>query len=44
MMEYFVDLVLLFFSYSFVGWCIEVTLKYFQYHRFINRAVCYSQR
>ena len=36
-MEYFVDLVLLFFSYSFVGWCIEVTLKYFQYHRFINR-------
>ena len=37
MMEYFVDLVLLFFSYSFVGWCIEVTLKYFQYHRFINR-------
>ena len=36
-MEYFADLVLLFFSYSFVGWCIEVTLKYFQYHRFINR-------
>jgi uncharacterized membrane protein len=36
-MEYLVDLVLLFFFYSFVGWCIEVTLKYFQYHRFINR-------
>ena len=36
-MEYFVDLVLLFFSYSFVGWCMEVALKYFQYHRFINR-------
>ena len=33
----FVNLVLLFFSYSFIGWCIEVTLKYFQYHRFINR-------
>ena len=36
-LEYFINLVLLFFSYSFVGWCIEVTLKYFQYHRFINR-------
>ena len=36
-MEYLVDLVLLFFFYSFVGWCIEVTLKFFQYHRFINR-------
>ena len=36
-MEYLVNLILLFFSYSFVGWCIEVTLKYFQYHRFINR-------
>ena len=31
------DLVLLFFLYSFAGWCIEVTLKYIQYHRFINR-------
>ena len=31
------DLVLLFFIYSFAGWCIEVTLKYIQYHRFINR-------
>ena len=29
--------VLLFFAFSFTGWCIEVTLKYFQYHRFINR-------
>ena len=36
-MEYAVDLVLLFFAYSFLGWCIEVTLKYFQFHRFINR-------
>ena len=36
-MEYSVNLVLIFFTYSFVGWCIEVTLKFFQYHRFINR-------
>ena len=36
-MEYLVNLILLFFFYSFVGWCIEVTLKFFQYHRFINR-------
>ena len=36
-MEYVTDLILLFFFYSFVGWCIEVTLKFFQYHRFINR-------
>ncbi len=31
------DLVLLFFIYAFAGWCIEVTLKFIQYHRFINR-------
>ena len=37
MAEVFTDLLLLFFLYSFLGWCIEVTLKYFQYHRFINR-------
>jgi len=36
-MEYPVRLVMLFFSYSFLGWCIEVTLKFIQYHRFINR-------
>ena len=36
-MEYFVDLILLFFAYSLLGWCIEVTLKFFQFHRFINR-------
>lgn len=36
-MESAVNLALLFFAYSFLGWCIEVTLKYFQYHRFINR-------
>lgn len=28
---------LLFFSYAFIGWCIEVTLKFIQFHRFINR-------
>ena len=32
-----VDYCLLFFAYAFLGWCIEVTLKYMQYHRFINR-------
>ena len=32
-----VDLILLFFAYSFLGWCTEVTLKYIQFHRFINR-------
>ena len=36
-MEQLVDLVLLFFAYSFLGWCIEVTLKYQEFHRFINR-------
>ena len=30
-------LTLLFFFYAFIGWCTEVTLKYIQYHRFINR-------
>ncbi|MCR5664387.1 MAG: putative ABC transporter permease [Oscillospiraceae bacterium] len=36
-MERIVNLLLLFAAYSFVGWCIEVTLKFFQYRRFINR-------
>ena len=36
-MLYLTNLVLLFFFYSFLGWCVEVTLKYIQYHRFINR-------
>lgn len=36
-MQYIVYLVLLFFFYAFAGWCIEVTLKYFEFHRFINR-------
>lgn len=37
MIEYLVDLILLFFMYSMIGWCIEVVLKYRQYGRFINR-------
>lgn len=36
-MTYFINILLLFFIYSFVGWCIEVTLKYRQFGRFINR-------
>ena len=36
-MEYWVNIVLLFFMYAFAGWCMEVFLKYRQYHRFINR-------
>ncbi len=35
--ENLLNLILLFFAYAFIGWCIEVTLKYFQFHRFINR-------
>ena len=35
--EYIVNLILLFFIYSFAGWCMEVILKYRQFHRFINR-------
>ncbi|MDD3797270.1 MAG: hypothetical protein PHE06_15145 [Lachnospiraceae bacterium] len=31
------NFVLLFFVFSFLGWCTEVTLKYIQFHRFINR-------
>lgn len=30
-------LVLLFFVFSVLGWCMEVFLKYIQYHHFINR-------
>ena len=35
--EYIVNLILIFFFFFFVGWCIEVTLKYFEFGRFINR-------
>ncbi len=37
MEEQLVFLILLFFTLSFGGWCMEVILKYRQYHRFINR-------
>lgn len=36
-MEFFINLILVFYTFSFVGWCIEVTLKYHQFGRFINR-------
>ncbi|MBO7709204.1 MAG: putative ABC transporter permease [Lachnospiraceae bacterium] len=37
MTEYWINIILLFFVYAFGGWCMEVILKYRQYHRFINR-------
>ena len=37
MVEYWINIILLFFIYGFAGWCMEVILKYRQYHRFINR-------
>ncbi len=30
-------MVILFFIYACIGWCMEVTLKFIQYRRFINR-------
>ena len=33
------EFILLFFIFSVGGWIMEVTLKFFQYHRFINRGV-----
>ena len=36
-MQYWINVILLFFIYAFAGWCMEVILKYRQYHRFINR-------
>lgn len=36
-MEYWIDIILQFFVFGFAGWCMEVALKYRQYHRFINR-------
>ena len=41
--ESLINLILLFFAYAFLGWCIEVTLKYFQFHRFINRGLSQSR-
>ncbi len=31
------EFIIQFFLYSFAGWCMEVILKYRQFHRFINR-------
>ena len=36
-MDYWINIIFLFFIYAFAGWCMEVILKYRQYHRFINR-------
>ena len=36
-METVINYILIFFSYAFAGWIIEVTLKLIQYRRFINR-------
>lgn len=35
--EYLINLILQFFTFAFIGWCIEVISKYRQFHRFINR-------
>ena len=37
MAEFLINLLLSFFAFSFIGWCIEVILKYRQFHKFINR-------
>lgn len=29
--------VVVFFLFAVAGWCMEVTLKFIQFHRFINR-------
>ncbi len=36
-MNFFINLLFVFFIFSCVGWCIEVILKYRQFGRFINR-------
>ena len=36
-MEDILHLIMMFFFYSFLGWCVEVVLKYIQLHRFVNR-------
>lgn len=36
-MQLFYQFILLIFIFSVLGWIMEVTLKYIQYHRFINR-------
>lgn len=41
-MEYFINLVILFFIASFIGWCMEVIGKFFVFHRFINRGMLFG--
>ena len=36
-MTYWTNIILQFFIFGFAGWCMEVALKYRQFHRFINR-------
>lgn len=36
-MQLFYQFIVLIFVFSVLGWIMEVTLKYLQYHRFINR-------
>ena len=36
-LETLFDLILLFYAYALLGWCMEVVLKFIQYRRFINR-------
>jgi uncharacterized membrane protein len=36
-MEKTADLIIMFFAYSLLGWCMEVILKYRQFRRFIKR-------
>lgn len=37
MVKTIAELIIQFFLYSLAGWCMEVALKYRQFHRFINR-------
>lgn len=37
MLKTIAELIIQFFMYSLAGWCMEVILKYRQFHRFINR-------
>lgn len=36
-MQLFYEFIVMIFIFSILGWIMEVTLKYIQYHRFINR-------
>ncbi|MDO4865569.1 MAG: putative ABC transporter permease [Clostridia bacterium] len=36
-MAYWINIILQFFIFGLAGWCMEVILKYRQFHRFINR-------